>query len=87
MLTVLTSRIMSRTTVNLDPSVLRGLKQRARNEGKSLGQVISEILGPALAQGSDTGAPSAFHWHTAQMGPPRVDLEDEEAVRQALDGA
>src|SRR6266508_7052077 len=26
----LTSRIMARTTVNLDPSVLRGLKRRAR---------------------------------------------------------
>ncbi len=78
---------MARTTVNLDPSVLRGLKQRARNEGKSIGQVISEILGPALAQGGGTGEPPAFHWHTAPMGPPRVDLEDKEAVRQALDGA
>jgi hypothetical protein len=26
-----------------------------------------------------------LHWLTAKMGPAKVDLEDKEAVRQALD--
>ena len=78
---------MSRTTVNLDPSVLRALKARAREEGKSLGQVISEIAGTVLAEGQRPADPPAFQWRTGTMGPPRVDLEDKEAVRRALDGA
>ena len=86
MLRVIASRIMSRTTVNLDPSVLRALKQRARDEGKSLGQVISEIAGPALAQGVRESESAVFRWRTAAMGPSLIDLEDSEAVRQALDG-
>ncbi len=81
----LASSIMARTTVNLDPSVLRGLKRRAREEGKSLGQLISEIVGPALAEGGRTRERSPLRWHSAPMGPPKVDLEDKEAVRRALD--
>ena len=81
---VIASRIMARTTINLDPSILRGLKQRARDEGKSLGQVISELLGPALSEGGRAREPSPFRWNTAPMGPARVDLEDKESVRQAL---
>jgi plasmid stability protein len=73
-----------RTTIDLDPSVLRGLKARAATEGKSLGRLASELLAPALAQ---TGAqePPPFRWVSRPMGF-RVDLEDKEAIRRALDG-
>lgn len=77
---------MSRTTLNLDASLLRELKRRAREEGKSLGDVVSELLGPALAEERLARKPVRFRWHTAPMGPPRVDLEDKEAVRQAIGG-
>ncbi len=77
------SRIVPRTTVDLDPSVLRDLKRRAKDEGKSLGDVISEILAPVLIKGSTRG-PSTIRWRAAPMGPPKVDLEDKEAVRRAL---
>jgi len=77
---------MARTTVNLDPTVLRDLKRRARDEGKSLGEVISEIVGPALTQGNQAPEAGSFPWRTALMGPPNVDLEDKEAVRRALEG-
>lgn len=43
---------MPRTTVDLDPSVLRDLKRRAKVEGKSLGTLISQILAPVLTEGS-----------------------------------
>lgn len=75
---------MARTTVDLDPSVLRELKRRARDEHKSLGAVISEIVGPALAEDRRTRKPPRFRWRTAQMGPPKVDLEDKDTVRRAL---
>lgn len=75
---------MPRTTLRIDGSVLRELKRRAREEHKSLGDVVSEIVGPALAHGPSTRRAAPFRWRTARMGPPRIDLEDKEAVRRAL---
>lgn len=75
---------MPRTTVDLDPSVLRDLKRRAKEEGKSLGTLISQIVAPVLTEGSQLRTPSRIRWHTAPMGPPKVDLEDKEALRRAL---
>jgi hypothetical protein len=84
MLTSIASRIMPRTTLNLDASVLREMKRRARAQGKSLGDVISEIVGPALTQRNRTEGHPELRWRTAPMGPAKIDLEDKEAVRQAL---
>ncbi len=70
--------------MNLDASVLREVKRRARDQGKSLGDVISEIVGPALAQRNRIGVHPEFRWRAARMGPAKIDLEDKEAVRQAL---
>ena len=78
------SSIMPRTTVTIDASVLRALKKRAREEGKSLGQVISEIAAPALRSEEPTRGASGFRWISRDMGA-RVDLADKEALRQALD--
>lgn len=81
---VIASRIMARTTLDIDPNVLRDLKQRARAEGKSLGRLVSEIAAAALKRpldASDRAAP--FRWHSRAMGA-RVDLEDKDAVRAAL---
>ncbi|HLD77520.1 MAG TPA: antitoxin [archaeon] len=75
---------MPRTTLKIDGSVLRELKRRAREERKSLGDVVSELVGPALAQRSSSNKAARFRWLSARMGPPRIDLEDKEAVRRAL---
>ena len=77
--------IMPRTTVNLDASILRQLKARAKDEGKSLGDVMSEALAPALCRGGRARATEMGRWNTAPLGPPKVELEDKEAVRQVLD--
>jgi hypothetical protein len=78
------SRIMARTTLDLDAAVLRELKRRKRTTGQSLGQLASELLAGALGE----PAPSrpALRWRSARMGA-RVDLEDKEAVRRAIDGS
>jgi hypothetical protein len=76
---------MTRTTLNLDPSVLREVKRRAKNQGKSIGDVISEIVSPVLAGTRPTRGRPELRWLTAPMGPANVDLEDKEAVRQALE--
>lgn len=79
---LLSSDIMPRTTIDLDPIVLCELKRRQRTEGKTLGQLASELLSVALA--SAPGEPARFVWRAHPMGA-LVDLEDDEAVRAALD--
>jgi plasmid stability protein len=78
------SRIMARTTIDLDPGVLRELRRRSAREGKSMGQVASELLAKAVARTPDAPAPD-FVWRTARLGATKIDLDDKEAVRRVLD--
>jgi hypothetical protein len=81
---MLTSRIMTRTTLDLDVSVLRELRRRGAHEHKSMGAVASELLAVILAE--PQGAPvTPLRWVSRDLGVPRVDLEDKEALRRALD--
>jgi hypothetical protein len=73
---------MPRTTIDLDASVLRELKERGRREGKSLGRLAPELLAGSLRQ--EARKPPAFDWISKAMHA-RVDFEDKEAVYQALD--
>ena len=75
---------MPRTTIDIDPQVLRELKKRQRRQGKTLGRLVSELLSTALAH-DEPHAASAVDWTSRRMGA-RVDLEDKEAMRRALDG-
>ena len=89
MLPVRSSRIMARTTLNLDPTVLRELKARGAAEGRSIGDVASDLLARVLHD-QDEGAPKpkpAFTWQVSDLGAPLVDLNDKEAVRRALGDA
>lgn len=80
----LTSNIMARTTLDLDSSVLEELRARSRAESKSMGQVASELLAPALSRATASRRPR-FAWTARDLGEPLLDLEDSEAVRRALD--
>jgi len=75
---------MARTTLDLDPSVLRELRRRGAREGKSMGQVASELLARAVRTAPDAPAPE-FVWTSAPLGPALVELDDKEAVRRILD--
>jgi hypothetical protein len=77
---------MARTTIDLDPTVLRELKRRARVEGKSLGRLASEVLGAALVSGPVPDPLQTLAWSARPMGA-LVDLDDKEAVRRALEGS
>jgi plasmid stability protein len=78
-----TSRIMARTTLDLDPNVTQALRDRAKREGKSMGQVASEALAVALAE--PTVEPPPFAWKTHDMGLPLIDLEDKDELYRILD--
>jgi hypothetical protein len=72
-----------RTTIDLDADILRALKRRQREEGKTLGRLVSELLAQALAA---TPRPNVdIRWVTADLRP-RIDLNDKDAVWAALDG-
>jgi hypothetical protein len=75
---------MPRTTLDLDGSVLAELRRRGQMEGKSMGQLASELLARGLAEGVDRPA-HALQWRSDKLGEPLVDLDDEEAVREVLD--
>jgi hypothetical protein len=74
---------MPRTTLDLDQSVLDGLKARQRAEGKSLGRLASELLARALV--SDVPDVAPLRWAAHSMGTPSVDLDDKDALWAALD--
>jgi hypothetical protein len=84
MLPLQASRIMTRTTIDLDPAVLRELKRRRRTSGRSIGQIASELLSGALAQPSAPVPRTPMRWRSAPMAAT-VDLDDKEALRRALD--
>src|SRR5260370_10643455 len=83
---VVTSRIM-RTTIDLDPTVVKELKRRSKGVGKSMGQLASELLATSLrGQQSSSRDSASLKWIARDLGRPLVDLEDKEAVPAALDG-
>ena len=79
---VLASRIMARTTIDLDPTVLAELKRRQRREGKTLGRLVSELLAERLDRDAPP-PPEPFEWIARPMSA-RVDLDDPEALRRAI---
>jgi hypothetical protein len=83
---VVASRIM-RTTIDLDPTIVKELKRRSKGAGKSMGQVASELLATSLReQAGRPRNPGGLAWIAKNLGRPLVDLEDKEAVRAILDG-
>jgi hypothetical protein len=81
---VVASRIMARTTLDLDPTVLMELRRRGEREHKSQGQVASELLAKALSEASPPAQPP-LRWISHDLGRPCVDLEDKEGLRALLD--
>ncbi len=75
---------MARTTLDLDPNVTEALRERAKREGKSMGQVASEELARAFAEAPEV--PPPFKWISHDLGLPLIDLEDKDALWAILDG-
>lgn len=75
---------MTRTTIDLDPTILRQLKARQRREGKTLGRLVSELLSTAMQADDEPRPPALLAWSSRPMRA-LVDLDDPEAVRRALD--
>jgi len=76
-----------RTTIDLDPTVVKELKRRSKGTGKSMGQLASELLATSLREPEAKRADALrLSWVAKDLGRPLVDLEDKDAVRALLDG-
>lgn len=74
---------MARTTLDIERTVLNELRRRAREQGRTLGELASELLERALAAEDDRRSNAPLRWKAQGMGA-RVDLEDDDALRRVL---
>ena len=76
---------MKRTTLKLDESVLRRLKQRAAAEGRTLQDLTNELLRRALAtQGHQPYTLDLEGWEATPQ--PGVDILDRDALFDVMNG-
>ena len=80
------SCIMPRTTVDIAAPILKELKALQRENGRPLGQIVSQLLAEALSQRVAARKPREFRWISKPMRA-LVDLADKEALHAALDRA
>jgi hypothetical protein len=64
-----------RTTLELDDDLVNTAKQLARQQGATLGQVISELARKSLAAKAPPKFRNGFRLLTPIPGAPRADLE------------
>jgi hypothetical protein len=76
-----------RTTISIDDDVLKTAKQRAADEGRTLGELITEALRERLARRPRSGAGRYAAVTFGEGGPlPGVDIANNAAVRDLMDG-
>ncbi len=73
-----------RTTLDLEATVLKQLREVQKRDGGSLGGVASRLLAEALAR--RPARPARLDWRARPMGA-LVDLEDKDVVYAILDRA
>lgn len=71
-----------RTTINLEPDVLRAVKSIARERGTSLGAVISSLVRDALRPPERTAYDRGFPVFEVREGAPPITTE---MVKSALE--
>ncbi|HKA30904.1 MAG TPA: antitoxin [Candidatus Binatia bacterium] len=76
---------MARTTLDIDTPVLKDLKRLQREQKKSLGRLVSDLLMQALAAQRRARRPApAFSWHSQDM-TARVDISDRDTLYDVMD--
>jgi hypothetical protein len=75
---------MPRTTLDIDAPLLKELKKLQKEEGRSLGKIVSQLLAEALARRPTAPRASKLEWTTRPMHA-LVDVADKDAVSAILD--
>jgi len=74
-----------RTTLDIAGPILRELKRLQKRNGKSLGNIASDLMAEALTRQRTKAAHRGWTWAAHRMGPPGVDLRDKEGVWRVLE--
>jgi plasmid stability protein len=76
---------MKRTTLTIDDQLLRALKKRAAEEGRTLQAVTNLLLRQAMAANSSESYELTLKgWKAAEL--PGVDILDRDALFDVMDG-
>lgn len=75
---------MARTTLNIADPILRELKRLQEEEGKTVGELASQLIAEALTQRGRRTTKKKLRWEAKNL-QPRVDLADKSAVWDVLD--
>lgn len=79
--------ICMRTTLNLDDNLMRAVKRRAAETGRTLSSMIEAALREMLEQGKKTKHSYRLRWVTVKGGvQPGVDLADRDALIDRMEG-
>ena len=69
-----------RTTIDIEDSILKQLKDIQARDGRSLGGLVSDLLALALAtEEKERVPPQPFSW-ISSPGPLLIDICDKEAL-------
>jgi hypothetical protein len=75
---------MPRTTIDIAAPILQELKALQRENGRPLGQIVSQLLAEALSRRTSARKAREFRWISKPMRA-LVDIADKEALHAALD--
>jgi hypothetical protein len=59
--------IMAQTTTNIENSVLKEVKILQKQDGRSIGRIVSQLLAEALAQRKNKAKASRFKWRSHRL--------------------
>jgi predicted transcriptional regulator len=79
--------ICMRTTLNLDDALMRTLKRRAAESGRTLTDMIEEAIREMLGRPERAKPECEFLWVTARgRVRPGVDVADRDSLLEAMEG-
>jgi hypothetical protein len=70
---------MPRTTVDIEAPILEEVRALQKQERRSMGSIISQLLAEALSHRATGREAPSFEWQSQPMRP-LIDLADKEAV-------
>lgn len=79
--------ICMRTTLNLDDQLMRALKRKAAETGRTMTEMIEEAIRDLLGRPSMPAQEREFTWTTVRgRARPGVDLSDRDSLLDVMEG-
>jgi Ribbon-helix-helix protein, copG family len=77
-----------RTTLDLDDELMRAVKRRAADSGKTMTEVLEDALREGLRPPSSASVGYRFEWRTVRGElRPGIDLTDRNSLFEAMEGS